>query len=297
MAALAAPAAATRPSFRPPPSCCPRCGVDLSEQVQQAAPEEEEPTAGSIRFEIGTPSPAPRAQQQQEEMLQQQQQQQQRGVNPRQDSLGSQASSSQASLGSPAGIKFEMGVNSRESTPTIRFDEAPPAFNFKRRHLSDTHEGATAAPGAPGASRSTAGAGARQHWVAVAPRGSLEIRSPAKDLVLQQQRQGGGLGKGLVQNRSSDSKLTVLGPGERGGHRPFEQKHSGGSRSRRSKRRMAAAAAAAAAAQEAHQALHGQAPQAQAQQGVDASGSLPRTLSTSVLRIKHRRSFWEKVIG
>ena len=26
-------------------------------------------------------------------------------------------------------------------------------------------------------------------------------------------------------------------------------------------------------------------------------GSLPRTLSTSVLRIKHRRSFWEKVVG
>ena len=26
-------------------------------------------------------------------------------------------------------------------------------------------------------------------------------------------------------------------------------------------------------------------------------GSLPRTLSTSVLRIKHRRTFWEKVIG
>lgn len=26
-------------------------------------------------------------------------------------------------------------------------------------------------------------------------------------------------------------------------------------------------------------------------------GSLPRTLSTSVLRIKHRRSFWERVVG
>ena len=26
-------------------------------------------------------------------------------------------------------------------------------------------------------------------------------------------------------------------------------------------------------------------------------GSLPRTLSTSVLRIKHRRTFWEKVVG
>lgn len=26
-------------------------------------------------------------------------------------------------------------------------------------------------------------------------------------------------------------------------------------------------------------------------------GSLPRTLSTSVLRIKHRRTFWERVVG
>ena len=28
--------------------------------------------------------------------------------------------------------------------------------------------------------------------------------------------------------------------------------------------------------------------------GEGGSGSLPRTLSTSVLRIKHRRTFWEK---
>ena len=30
---------------------------------------------------------------------------------------------------------------------------------------------------------------------------------------------------------------------------------------------------------------------------VPGTGGLHRTLSTSVLRIKHRRSFWEKVIG
>ena len=32
-------------------------------------------------------------------------------------------------------------------------------------------------------------------------------------------------------------------------------------------------------------------------EGDEDVGSLPRTLSTSVLRIKHRRSFWEKVVG
>ena len=31
-------------------------------------------------------------------------------------------------------------------------------------------------------------------------------------------------------------------------------------------------------------------------EGDEDVGSLPRTLSTSVLRIKHRRSFWEKFL-
>ena len=170
----------------------------------------------------------------------------------------------------PNPVRFEMGQASREPTPapSIRLhqeeEEEEEDEGKKRRHLSE------------GKTTSGAGFAARQHWVTVAPRGSLEIRSPAKELAMR-----GRAGGGLTHNRS-DSKLSVRPSAQPGG------KALGG---RRKKKLQAST--------QLNLAAEGQ-PEAAEKGGAASSGggaSLPRTLSTSVLRIKHRRSFWEKVIG
>lgn len=102
----------------------------------------------------------------------------------------------------------------------------------------------------------------RQHWITSAPKGSLEIRSPAKDLAMQQNRFRPNL-RERPQN-ASDSKLACESPSKTVVSATKDSLTSGEDKS-----------------------------------GEDGNpeGTLPRTLSTSVLRIKHRRTFWEKVIG
>lgn len=95
----------------------------------------------------------------------------------------------------------------------------------------------------------------------------LEIRSPAKDEFMTRRRAIGKQGdKTTTSTSSSDPKLVV------------EPAPNNGSV-------MVSAEAAAADSTD------------EKKEEQEQVGQLPRTLSTSVLRIKHRRSFWEKVVG
>ncbi len=190
-----------------------------------------------------------------------------------------------AAPNSPPSVKFEMGgadvsPPSKDGTPSITLDldgeEDTRGFDFtggggrevkeKRRHLSDNQSANSQHHFIKGPQAHSATA-ARRHWVSNAPRGSLEIRrSPCKDL---------GLNKTLPQNRS-DSRLSA-------------RRGSAEKNSRRRAKMSAGAMLGPAEAAAAGGAVGGAAG--------SGGGGMPRTLSTSVLRIKHKRSFWEKVIG
>ncbi|XP_059078392.1 cAMP-specific 3',5'-cyclic phosphodiesterase 4C-like isoform X4 [Tigriopus californicus] len=154
----------------------------------------------------------------------------------RRDSLRSNGSAGE-------GLRFEVGGSEGGSHATTR---------SKRRHRSDV------SPVDFQDRRNL-----RQHWITSAPKGSLEIRSPAKDLAMQQNRFRPTL-RERPQN-ASDSKLSCESPSKTIVNATKDSLTSGEDKSG----------------------------------GEDGNpeGTLPRTLSTSVLRIKHRRTFWEKVIG
>ena len=163
-------------------------------------------------------------------------------------------------------IKFEIGaspVSSSPVPPSDAMDAAAPSI--KRRHTSDDR-------------RTTI----RQHWIMSAPRGSLEIRSPARDSLMLQH--GGKLSKS--QKNASDSKLT------RNVELPLVEETS--PKATTSNKIFDKEEMLKSVIKDKLEPQHQHHHHHQAQQ---QGGNLPRTLSTSVLRIKHRRSFWEKVIG
>ncbi len=128
---------------------------------------------------------------------------------------------------------------------------------------------------ATGGSLEGAGARGKHHWIPVAPKGSLEIRSPLPSARRSTQA--------LIKNRS-DSKLS---------------KAASKSKNRPSNSEDAASASSdnVIAVINADSTKAKASSVASADEDVDVPGALPRTLSTSVLRIKHRRTFWEKVVG
>ncbi len=82
---------------------------------------------------------------------------------------GSRGVSRGASVDSDGGgIKFEIGGGGEDS----------PAVQRRGRHLSEDADRRAGSVGPVILPSRTSGA-ARQHWIAAAPRGSLEIRSPA----------------------------------------------------------------------------------------------------------------------
>ncbi len=292
--------------------CCPKCGADFyggqtdnDADAEWSTPktspdrekdEQQQQESRPILFGIGDTPPTPLA-----------------GMG---GSLDNNAYPPASADPSSPPVTFEVGVNSRDSTPSIRLDDAPPSFvvhdpspapppmqtssssssltSVRRgRHLSDTHNEEASPSPSHSSSSSVVGRAARQHWVTFAPRGSLEIRSPAKEMAMMHQGRllsGGAVG-GLTQNRS-DSKLAVRSGAGTGGFSFAKNQPSGGGnkKGRRMKERSSRASAE-------KEQMHNRHQSGQDGGGGGGGGNLPRTLSTSVLRIKHRRSFWEKVIG
>ncbi len=181
--------------------------------------------------------------------------------------------------------------DSRDSVSSVRFeniadesgeDDSSDVENVRSRwrHLSETPP-PTQQAGSSQHNCSTA----RHHWIASTTRGSLEIRSPAKDALLNSKR----LNKSLPHNRS-DSKLSVAGKGSETIVKPKERRVSGGGGGGGGRN-------SGGSRVDQLKAGGGAVQGGEDQQGGGGGGSLPRTLSTSVLRIKHRRSFWERVVG
>jgi hypothetical protein len=155
---------------------------------------------------------------------------------------GNRGSSIESESGGCGGIRFEIGGGSVDSDGAV----AGAGGGKRGRHLSNEEEKRRY--------------NVRQHWIAAAPRGSLEIRSPAKEAAAA----NGGAGGRRLTNSIDDKKLdprrampSTVHPAATTGDLTAEEKR----------------------------------------EGDEDVGSLPRTLSTSVLRIKHRRTFWEKVVG
>ena len=159
------------------------------------------------------------------------------------DSLRSEGSGGVGGGGGGIGtpIKFEMGGghSPRRGTSFSTADAAREHYYHKRRHRSDV------SPVDFAADRRTL----RHNWITSAPKGSLEIRSPAKELILAQQKliKTSGKEKNASDSRLEHHSISHLhrtaegkedGAADEGGKRDGEEGLEPGRRSRRSGSRV-----------------------------------------------------------